>query len=127
MKYRTIETTPKDVSIPGRTSELKGASTSTAELRRERERAAEEYLARDIVGRLKEGPSGMHAHRNICDAIEEIEWLRASKPDNATTRGELDAITAKLRDMQATIATLLETLERKRSIGEKPKKEGKRR
>ena len=75
------------------------------------------HTSRDVVGRLQEmaaGPIGSkHGHADIQDAISEIEWLRASKPDNVVTRQELSAITEQVRSMHAALEALLDRLEAK--------------
>ena len=47
---------------------------------------------------------------DVDDVIEEIEWLRAARPE-AVRRGDLVAMADQLRTMQATIAAMLAQLE----------------
>lgn len=83
-------------------------------------RAEAGYRSRDIVDRLqghldrKRGLS-MSAipdqrDADVRDAIAEIEWLRAARPD-AVTRGELSEMARKLREASAVVGGLLARIE----------------
>jgi hypothetical protein len=113
---KLTETRLEDVSIPVQTSAIAlGRIVTQEELRAER--AAEEaaYQSRDIVERLRDqvrGNRGANTAREVAnakDAADEIEWLRASKPD-AVTRGELRQMAEKLREAHALIGAMLERI-----------------
>jgi len=88
----------------------------------EQERAHQRELdkGRDVLARLKDYRDGypfntrrIDIKQLLADAIDEIEWLRAGRPENSVTRQELNDITAPLREAQATISALLFQLENK--------------
>jgi hypothetical protein len=105
--------------VSDKTMETRVVHTTDIELRQAEAEREEGSGQRDILDRLKEN-SGVLFRPDLLDAIGEIEWLRASTPENVVTRSEVAAIVVKLREMQGVLDALLKVLEGKQQAGKKP-------